>query len=143
MAIACVASLVTRPQIEGWYSTLKKPWFNPPAWLFAPVWIILYFMIATAAYLVWKQRSRKPVYTITKTVYFIQLFLNLSWSIVFFGLHQVLAALIIVILLWLSIIININWFNKHSKASGWLLWPYLLWVSFAAVLNSSIYLLNR
>ncbi|QEC75951.1 TspO/MBR family protein [Mucilaginibacter ginsenosidivorax] len=143
LAIGFVASLFTRPEIAGWYSTLKKPSFNPPPWLFAPVWTALYIMMATAAYLVWKHRSRKPVYIIARNIYFIQLALNFSWSIVFFGLHQVLGALIVIILLWLSIILNINWFYKFSKAAGRLLWPYLLWVSFAAVLNAAIYLLNK
>jgi benzodiazapine receptor len=142
LAIGFVASLVTRPQIPGWYSTLKKPSFNPPPWLFAPVWTVLYILIAIAAYLIWKHRSRKPVYRVTRTVYFIQLFLNFSWSIVFFGLHQILGALIIIILLWLSIGLTINWFSKFNKIAGWLLVPYLLWVSFAGVLNASIYFLN-
>lgn len=143
LVIGFVASLVTRPQIAGWYGTLNKPSFNPPPWLFAPVWTAIYIMIATAAYLVWKHRSRKPTYIIARSVYFIQLILNFSWSIVFFGLHQVLAALIVIILMWVSILLNIYWFGKFSKVAGRLLWPYLLWVSFAALLNASIYLLNR
>lgn len=143
LAIGIVAALFTRPQIAGWYSVLKKPSFNPPPWLFAPVWIVIYFMIATAAYLVWKHRSRKPAFKITRTIYFAQLSLNFLWSIVFFGLHQVFGALIIIVLLWISIVLNINWFNKYNKVAGKLLWPYLLWVSFAGVLNASIYLLNR
>jgi tryptophan-rich sensory protein len=143
LAVGFVASLVTRPEIPGWYSTLKKPFFNPPPWLFAPVWTVIYIMIATAAYLVWKLRSRKPAYIIARSVYIIQLVLNFSWSIVFFGLHQVLGAMIVIILLWISILFNINWFGKFNKIAARLLWPYLLWVSFAAVLNASIYLLNR
>ncbi len=143
LAIGFIASLFTRPEIAGWYSILKKPSFNPPPWLFAPVWTALYIMIATAAYLVWKHRSRKPVYIVTRTVYIIQLLLNFSWSIVFFGLHQILGALIVIILMWISIVVNINLFNKYNRVAGWLLCPYLLWVSFAAVLNASIYLLNK
>ncbi|WP_413666558.1 TspO/MBR family protein [Mucilaginibacter sp. Mucisp86] len=141
--IGFVASLVTRPEIAGWYSTLKKPSFNPPPWLFAPVWTVIYIMIATAAYLVWKHRSRKPVYIIARSVYFIQLILNFSWSIVFFGMHQVAGAMIVIILLWFSIVVNINWFSKFNRTAAWLLVPYLLWVSFAGVLNASIYFLNR
>lgn len=141
--IGFVASLVTRPEIAGWYSTLKKPSFNPPPWLFAPVWTIIYIMIATAAYLVWKHRSRKPVYIIARSVYFIQLILNFSWSITFFGMHQIATAMIVIILLWSSILVNINWFNKFNRVAAWLLIPYLLWVSFAGVLNVSIYFLNR
>lgn len=143
LAIGFVALLVTRPEIPGWYSTLKKPSFNPPPWLFGSVWTILYILIAIAAYLIWKHRSRKPAYKITRAIYFIQLFLNFLWFIVFFCLHQILGALVIIILLWLSIGITINWFNKFNKIAGWLLIPNLLWVSFAGVLNASIYFLNR
>jgi benzodiazapine receptor len=142
-AIGITASLVTRPEIAGWYSTLKKPVFNPPPWLFAPVWSAIYVMIATAAYLVWKHRSHKPAYIVARSVYFTQLVLNFSWSMVFFGMHQIMGALIVILLLWLSIIININWFGKFNKAAAWLLAPYLAWVSFATVLNASIYFLNR
>lgn len=143
LAIGFVASLVTRPEIAGWYGTLHKPPFNPPPWLFAPVWTAIYIMIATSAYLIWKHRSHKPAYIIARLVYFIQLILNFSWSIVFFGMHQIAVAMIVIILLWLSIVLNINWFNKFNRAAAWLLVPYLLWVSFASVLNVSIYLLNR
>lgn len=143
LAIGFVASMVTRPEIAGWYSTLKKPPFNPPPWLFAPVWTAIYIMIATSAYLVWKHRSRKPAYIIARSVYFIQLILNFSWSIIFFGTHQIAMAMIVIILLWISIMININWFNKFNRVAAWLLVPYLLWVSFASVLNVSIYFLNR
>lgn len=143
LAIGLVASLVTRPEIAGWYSTLHKPSFNPPPWLFAPVWTVIYIMIATSAYLVWQHRSRKPAYIIARSAYFIQLILNFSWSIIFFWMHQIAAAMIVIILLWLSIMITINWFNKFSRTAAWLLIPYLLWVSFASVLNVSIYFLNR
>jgi tryptophan-rich sensory protein len=142
LTIGFVAAFFTRPEIQGWYSTLKKPSFNPPPQVFAPVWATLYVLIAMAAYLVWKHRSRKPVYKVTRGIYFIQLFLNFSWSIVFFGLHQIGGALIIILLLWISIVLTIQWFGKFNKIAGWLLWPYLLWVSFAAVLNGSIYFLN-
>ena len=143
LSMAYVASLFTRPEIAGWYSTLKNPPFNPPSWLFAPVWTAIYIMIATSAYLVWKLRSRKPAYIIARSAYFIQLILNFSWSIIFFGMHQIAAAMVVIILLWLSIMVNINFFNKFSRTAAWLLVPYLLWVSFASVLNVSIYLLNR
>src|ERR1700709_91754 len=89
LSIAYVASIFTRPQIKGWYSTLHKPSFNPPNWLFAPVWIILYVLIGIAAYLVWKLRDGSATYKTAVTIYIIQLLLNLSWSVVFFGVHQV------------------------------------------------------
>lgn len=143
LAIGFVAALFTRPEITGWYNTLKKPFFNPPLWLSAPVWTMLYIIIAIAAYLVWKHRSRKPAFKITRAIYFVQLFLNFLWWVMFFVLHQLLGAMAVVIFLWISIILNINWFGKYSRVAGRLLWPYLLWISFVAVLNASIYLLNR
>lgn len=143
LAIGFVASLVTRPQIAGWYSTLNKPSLNPPAWLFAPVWTAIYLLIAIAAYLVWKRRNLIVGYSTTATIYAVQLLLNFSWSIVFFGLHQILGALIVIVLLWISIILNIAWFGKFNKIAAWLLVPYLLWVSFATLLNLNIYLLNH
>ena len=143
LAIGFVASLVTRPQIAVWYVTLKKPSFNPPNWAFPVAWTILYILIAISAYLVWKQRNRAMTYRTTAIIYFIQLLLNFCWSIIFFGMHEVLGALIIIGLLWISIIFNINYFGKFSKAAAWLFVPYLLWVSFAGLLNLNIYLLNR
>jgi len=143
LVIGFVASLFTRPEIAGWYSTLHKPSFNPPSWLFAPVWTAIYILIAIAAYLVWKQRNAATAYHATAGIYFIQLLLNFSWSIVFFGMHEILGALVVIILLWLSITINIIWFGKFSKIAAWLLVPYLLWVSFASLLNLNIYLFNR
>ncbi|MDB5138655.1 MAG: hypothetical protein JWR12_571 [Mucilaginibacter sp.] len=143
LVIGFVASLFIRPQIAGWYSTLNRPAFDPPLWLFPAVWTVIYILIATAAYLVWERRDNTPNYATTKAVYIIQLALNFSWSIVFFGLHGILWALLVIILLWMMIVLNIRWFGKFSKTAGWLLLPYFLWVSFATILNLSIYLLNR
>jgi tryptophan-rich sensory protein len=143
LAIGVVASLFTTPQIPGWYAQLQKPSFNPPNWLFAPVWTLLYLLIAIAAYLAWKRRDDTPLYNTAKWIYFLQLLFNSSWSIVFFGLHQIFMALIIIILLWLSIIANMVYFSHFSKTASWLLLPYLLWVSFAALLNFSVGILNR
>jgi benzodiazapine receptor len=141
--IAATASMFTISQIPVWYSTLNKPSFNPPNWLFGPVWTILYIMIAVAAYLVWQRRNHSELYKTSRFVYIIQLVLNFAWSAVFFGLHQVLGALVVIALLWVSIVACIYYFGKFSKVAAWLLVPYLLWVSFASVLNLYIYLLNR
>ncbi|MBS7563573.1 tryptophan-rich sensory protein [Mucilaginibacter sp. Bleaf8] len=142
LGIGITASLVTRPQIPSWYPTLHKPSFSPPNWLFAPVWTTIYILIAIAAYMVWQRRQQAPVYHTTRWVYIVQLVLNFSWSIVFFGMHQVLGALVVIGLLWLSIVANIYLFGKFSRTAAWLLVPYLLWVSFASMLNLYIYLLN-
>jgi translocator protein len=143
LAIGVVAFLFTRPQIVGWYSTLSKPWFNPPSWVFAPVWTCIYILIALSAYLVWQRRDDSTNYLTARSVYIIQLILNFSWSIVFFGLHSILGGLLVVILLWACIVLNVRWFGKISKTAGLLLLPYFLWVSFATLLNFNIYLLNR
>jgi benzodiazapine receptor len=143
LAIGCVASIFTKPEINDWYATLKKPSFNPPNLAFPLVWTIIYILIAIAAYLVWKQRKYSVTYRTTAGIYFTQLLLNFSWSIIFFGMHAVFGALVIIILLWVSIIFNIAWFSKFNKTAAWLLAPYILWVTFAGLLNLNIYLLNR
>ncbi|GAB3907274.1 TspO/MBR family protein [Mucilaginibacter boryungensis] len=143
LGIAAVASYFTIKEIPGWYSTLHKPSFNPPNQLFGPVWTVLYILIAIAAYLVWRHRAESDSYHTARLIYFVQLLLNFSWSIVFFGQHQILWALVVIILLWLSILANMYYFSKFSRIACWLLLPYLLWVSFATTLNFSIYLLNH
>jgi len=141
--IGGVASVFTRPQIKGWYITLNKPTYNPPNWAFPVAWTILYILIATAAYLVWKRRDGTVIYATARIIYFIQLLLNFSWSIVFFGMHQIFAALVIIVMLLVVIILNINWFGRFNKAAAWLLIPYFMWVGFASLLNLSIYILNK
>ncbi len=141
-SIAGIAAYFTISQIQSWYVFLQKPIFNPPNWLFGPVWTILYIMIGISAYLIWQRREKSIDYINSEYSYFLQLLFNLSWSIVFFGLHQILAALIVIIALWLSIVSNIFFFRKVSGVAAWLLVPYLLWVSFAGALNFYICLLN-
>jgi benzodiazapine receptor len=143
LAIGLVGSLFTRPQIKGWYINLNKPGFTPPNWAFPVAWTTLYILIATAAYLVWKRRDGTPIYKTAVAIYVSQLLLNFSWSIVFFGLHMVFGGLIIIVALLMFIILNIAWFGRFSKAAPWLLVPYLLWVSYATLLNISIYILNK
>lgn len=143
LSIAYIASIFTRPEVKGWYTTLQKPSFNPPNWLFAPVWITIYILIGIAAYLVWKLRDESATYKTAIIIYTIQLLLNFSWSIVFFGMHEIFAGLIIIIALLVAIILNINWFGLFRKTAAWLLVPYLLWVSFATLLNLSIFILNK
>lgn len=143
LGIGVVASMFTRPEIAGWYVNLNKPSFTPPNWLFPVAWTTLYILIGTAAYLVWKQRDGSSTYKTTATIYTIQLLLNFSWSIVFFGMHQIFGGLIIIILLLAFIILNINYFGQFRRLAAWLLVPYALWVSYATLLNISIYILNK
>ncbi|MCJ8210063.1 tryptophan-rich sensory protein [Mucilaginibacter sp. RS28] len=142
LAIGFVASLYTRPEIPGWYRQLHKPSFTPPSWLFAPVWTSLYILMGIAAYMVWKNRNN-PAFKKAAWVYIAQLVFNFSWSIIFFGNHEILGALTIIVTLWVLILLNIITFAKISKTAAWLLVPYLLWVSYATALNTAIYLLNK
>ena len=143
LGIGIIASIFTRPEIKGWYINLSKPSFTPPNWLFPVAWTILYVLIATAAYMVWIRRDKSITYTRASMIYIVQLLLNFSWSIVFFGMHEIFAALVIIILLLVTIILNIAWFGRFSKTAAWLLVPYVVWVSYAGLLNLSIYILNR
>jgi tryptophan-rich sensory protein len=147
MVVLCVtvgylSGLVTRESILTWYVTLNKPSFNPPNWVFAPVWTLLYIMMGVAAGMVWTSNSEEQTTKKALGFFAIQLGLNALWSYLFFGLHNPLLALIEIILLWLMIFETYNMFKKINKTVGLLLLPYLAWVSFAAILNASIWWLN-
>lgn len=135
-------SIFTTPSIAGWYAGVVKPAFNPPAWVFGPVWTVLYALMGIAAFLVWNTGLGRRGVKIALGIFVGQLLLNTLWSIIFFGLHSLGGALIEIILLWLSIFATIIVFARVSKPAAWLLVPYILWVSFAMYLNYSIYALN-
>lgn len=136
---AAVGSFATYPSIPTWYASLNKPFFNPPNWIFGPVWTVLYLMMAIALYLVWREKVENK----TALSWFgFQLVLNSLWSIVFFGLQCPLCGLGVIILLWFAILMSIRSFLKISKPAAWLLIPYILWVTFAAGLNLAIVRLN-
>lgn len=145
LAVAYFSSLVTRPSVETWYTTINKPSFNPPNWLFAPVWTTLYVLMGIAGGLVWHEINSPKREEVKKAMLFfaIQLGLNALWSYLFFGLKNPLLALIEIVLLWLLIYETYIKFAKINKISGYLFVPYLLWVSFATVLNASIWWLNQ
>ena len=124
-----------------WYAGLVKPSFNPPNWIFGPVWTALYFMMAVAAWLVWRRRDTQPV-TLALAVYLAQLALNALWSWLFFGLHAMGAAFLDICLLWLLILATLVLFWRVHRWAGALLAPYLAWVGFAAVLNFALWQLN-
>lgn len=138
-----IGSLFTMPAVPGWYAGLTKPSFNPPSWIFAPVWTTLYAMMGLAAWLVYAKGWKRPEIRKALSVFAVQLLLNALWSIVFFGAHQIFAAAVVIILLWAAILWTILLFRKISKAAAYLLVPYIVWVSFASVLNVSLYVLNR
>jgi len=127
--------------IPTWYATLNKPFFAPPNWLFGPAWTILYFLMGVAFYLIWKQGWKKK--TKTAGIYFLaQLGLNFIWSPIFFGLRAPLLGLVVIVAMWTLIIMTMKKFYPLSKPASYLLLPYLLWVSFATLLNTAIVVLN-
>lgn len=137
-----IGSLFTIPAIPTWFATLSKPSFSPPNWIFAPVWTILFLMMGVAAFLVWRSGWQKKNVKIALIIFCIQLVLNTFWSIIFFGWQNPQAAFVEIIFLWLAILTTLIIFAKVSRAAAWLLVPYLLWVSFASVLNFSLWQLN-
>jgi tryptophan-rich sensory protein len=143
LAAGAIGSIFTRQAIPTWYATLEKPAFNPPNWLFAPVWTLLYIMMGIAAFLVWRRGLENRQVRIALIVFLVQLVLNALWSVVFFGLESPLYGLIVIAALWVAILFTVLKFYRISLTASVLLWPYLLWVTFAAVLNVSIWLLNR
>lgn len=144
LVIGYLSGLVTKESITTWYPTIKKPSFNPPNWIFAPVWTILYIMMGVAGGIVWN-RIDMDEENVKKAfrLFIFQLALNALWSYLFFGLHNPLLALIEIVLLWLLIFETYVQFRKIDKTAGILFIPYLAWVSFATVLNASIWWLNK
>ena len=139
-AAAIAGNLATIPNIPGWYAQLAKPSFNPPNWVFAPVWTTLYVMMAYAFYRVLGASSDWISFAVA--IFLIQIALNAAWSWVFFSLHSPRGGLAIIALLWLAIVLTIVAFWQIDRTASILLWPYLLWVSFAATLNWEIDRLN-
>lgn len=142
-AAAGVGSLATTPQTVsgGWYGTLDKPFFTPPASVFGPVWTVLYLSMAVSAWLVWRRRGFSGARA-AMALFSAQLMLNLLWSVIFFGLEAPGLALVEIVALWTAILLTILAFSKISRPAGWLLVPYLAWVTFATALNAGIWWLN-
>jgi translocator protein len=134
-----IGGLVTAGFKEPWYSLINKPLFNPPSWIFAPVWTTLYLMMTIAIWFFWhsKKRDMNTIY-----IYFIHIVLNTTWSIVFFGLHKIFYSLLVLIALIFLIIILILRFKRVNMLSYYLMIPYLLWCCYALILNFSLILLN-
>lgn len=142
-AAGAIGSWFTTSQIDSWYSTLNKPSFNPPNWIFGPVWSTLYFMMGVSLYLVLTSKSKLKERRLGLVFFRVQLILNTLWSMVFFGLESPVFALLIIITLWFSIFMTIRYFYRVRKLAAVLLIPYLAWVTFASILNAAIFLLNR
>ena len=136
-----LGSLFTTPAIPLWYDSLRKPFFSPPNWVFGPVWISLFILMGISLFMVWGRPDHPKVKT--ALIFFsVQLILNILWSAAFFGLKSPLLGLIDIVLLWIAILWTIQSFFKISRMAALLLVPYLVWVSFAAILNFSLWILN-
>ena len=138
-----VGSIFTVKAIPTWYASLNKPVFNPPNWIFGPVWIGLYLLMGISLYLVLTKEPRNPAVKSALWVFGVQLVLNAVWTRLFFGAKLPMLAFIEILVLWIFIILTIVKFRRVSRPAAYLLIPYLLWVSFASVLNLALWLLNR
>ena len=136
-----LGSIFTIPEIPGWYAQLAKPSFSPPSWLFAPVWTLLFTMMAIALFLVWNSRANNGKLAAYMT-FAAQLILNVAWSAVFFGGHMILGGFLVLLALWVMIALTIYQFKIISSPAAWLMVPYLCWVTFAGVLNFYYWRLN-
>jgi len=137
-----IGSIATVSSVSTWYLDLNKPSFNPPSWVFGPVWTTLFLLMGIALYLVWNKKGNQAVKNKAMVIFIIQLVLNTTWSFLFFFFQNPLAAFIEIFVLWLFILLSIIYFYKINKTAAYLLIPYILWVSFAAFLNYNIVILN-
>jgi benzodiazapine receptor len=142
-AAGIIGSIFTAQSVRTWYVELRKPFFSPPNWIFAPVWITLYAMMGIALYLTWQKTETVDVPRAAFIAFIVQLALNALWSFLFFGLRSPLWGFVEITFLWTAIVVTIVLFWKVSNAAALLLIPYLLWVTFAGVLNYSLWHLNK
>lgn len=143
LMVGGLSGFATARGVQEWYPSLTKPAFNPPSWVFGPVWTLLYVMMGVAAYLVWQKGWENELVRVALALYLVQLILNGLWSILFFGMQSPGLAFAEILLLWLAIAATVVWFWRVSPPAGMLLLPYAAWVSFAALLNGSLWILNR
>ncbi len=126
---------------DAWYAALRKPSWNPPGWVFGPVWTVLYTMMAVSAWMVWR-RGGWRVQRGLLMMFLVQLALNAAWTPLFFGLHRPGLALVDIVLLWIAIAMTVSSFKQVHRRAAWMLLPYLAWVSFATVLNFTLWRMN-
>ena len=139
LAVGGIGGGASAGAIDGWYRSIAKPSWTPPDWVFGPVWTVLYIMMAVAAWRVWKTGERvKPALVL----FFVQLALNLAWTLIFFNAQSPGLALAEILLLWLSVAATMMAFFGRDTVAGWLFVPYLAWVSFAGILNAAIWMMN-
>jgi len=142
LAVGGFSGYITAGEVNGWFTTINKPSFNPPSWVFGPVWTTLYMMMGVAFYLI-LQKSSSPIKSLTIKYFAIQLFFNFWWSILFFKFHAIGWALIEIVVLWIFILLTIINAAKISKPAARLLVPYIAWVSFATLLNAGFWWVNK
>jgi len=140
--VGAISGLFTTSGIDGWYALANKPGFNPPNWIFGPVWTTLYVLMGIALFLVWRTDADKAIKQTAIALFAFQLTLNFFWSIIFFKLQQPGWAFVEIVVMWVAILLTILWFGKINSVAAWLLVPYISWVSFASILNYSIWKLN-
>lgn len=140
--IGSIGSIFTAPSIPNWYASLTKPWFTPPNWVFAPVWITLFLLMGIALYLVWNKGLEKKEVKLAVSVFGVQFILNVLWSLLFFGLQSPFYAFIEIIILWIVILVTIIKFYQISRPAAVILLPYIIWVTIAASLNYYVWILN-
>jgi benzodiazapine receptor len=138
-----IGAIFTTPAITTWYAGLKKPTFTPPNSVFGPIWITLYVLMGIAVFLIWREGLGQEGVTIAFVIFWAQLVLNILWSVIFFGLKSLFGGLVMILLLWITILVNIITFFGVSPLAGGLLIPYIIWVSIAANLNVQVWRLNR
>lgn len=141
--IGILATPFTISAIPTWYATLNKPPFSPPNWIFGPVWTLLYLLMGISAFLIWRKGLHNKKVKKALGYFLLQLFFNFIWSVIFFGFHSPLLGLLDIVVLLVLVIITIASFYKSSRIAAYLLIPYLLWLSFATILNLSIVVLNQ
>jgi len=142
LSVGYLGSWFTLSSVKTWYVTINKPSFNPPDWIFPPVWTGIFILIAIAAYRIWQKKDQIQHFPRTVAVYLIQLILNLLWSFIFFYSRQIGVALFEIVVLLMVVIFNAWVFYKIDKPAGLLFIPYILWLSFATVLTYNIFVLN-
>jgi tryptophan-rich sensory protein len=142
LIIGSAGSLVTTTGAGSWYESLEKPAFTPPNWVFAPVWTTLFILMGIALYLIWQSGTERREVQIALAVFGLQFALNVLWSFLFFGMQSPLLGLVDIVLLWILIAITIVLFYQIRRIAGYLLIPYIVWVTIATALNYSVYIMN-
>ena len=138
-AAGAIGSVFTISAIPDWYAALQKPWFTPPNWLFAPVWLALYLLMGVSLYLLWE---RRPQSAAALAAFGVQLVLNVAWSAVFFGAHLLFYGFVVIAMLWVAILVAMVLSFRISKRAAAPLVPYILWVTIASALNYYVWVLN-